>query len=222
MAGRIDITVFMTGVGASTLLSAIETKFDREQFLDALRKQAVIIRGPKPQKVMREWQVAVTARAPEPNTWRELLALLDDLDLGGKTIAVQEYGQPNEQFAAALRERGASVISVTVYAWTLPDDLEPLEATIRSGAAGEFDVTLFTSAQQIRHVTQIAGSLDLRDAWISAANKTVVGSIGPTCSEALVEAGLNVSMEPSHPTMGHLVKESIEHWRQKVGESQEG
>lgn len=213
LSGEIDITVFMTGVGASTLLSAVETKFDRDEFLAALRNQAVIVRGPKPQIVMREWHVDVTARAPEPNTWRELLDVMDELDLTGKTIAVQEYGQPNEQFAQALRERGGNVMSVTVYAWTLPEDLAPLQSAIRSGAEHNFDVTLFTSAQQIRHVVQIAESLGVRETWTAAANSSVIGSIGPTCSEALVEAGLTVSMEPSHPTMGHLVKEAVACWR---------
>jgi uroporphyrinogen decarboxylase len=36
----------------------------------------------------------------------------------------------------------------------------------------------------------------------------VVGSIGPVCSAALREHGLNVDLEPVHPKLGHLVKQA--------------
>jgi uroporphyrinogen-III synthase len=36
----------------------------------------------------------------------------------------------------------------------------------------------------------------------------VIGSIGPTTSEALDEAGIKADPEPSHPKMGFLVQET--------------
>jgi uroporphyrinogen-III synthase len=38
----------------------------------------------------------------------------------------------------------------------------------------------------------------------------VIASIGPICSEALTEHGLCPDLEPTHPKMGHLVKETAE------------
>jgi uroporphyrinogen-III synthase len=38
----------------------------------------------------------------------------------------------------------------------------------------------------------------------------MVASIGPVCSEALRAEGLAPDLEPSHPKMGHLVKEAAE------------
>src|SRR5579862_3349998 len=41
LAGEIDVVVFLTGVGARTLIDAVDTRFDREEILAALRKVTV-------------------------------------------------------------------------------------------------------------------------------------------------------------------------------------
>ena len=123
---------------------------------------------------------------------------------------MQEYGEVNEALYAALRRRGALVTPVTVYRWALPEDTGPLQAAVSEAATAPFDLLLFTSAQQVRHVLQVAAGLGLEDAWRAASARSVVASIGPTCSEALREAGLKVDLEPSHPKMGTLVREAVE------------
>lgn len=224
-AGDFDAVIFMTGVGARALLEVVETKIDRATFFDALQRCCLIVRGPKPTAVLREWGVRIDHRAPEPNTWRELLSVIDgglsfpksasalthstEQPLLGRTIAIQEYGLPSAELYSALTARGASLLPVPVYRWELPTDTAPLEAAIRAAAAGEFDVLLFTSAQQIRNVLEIAERLKLRESFLSATQRCRIGSIGPTCSEALREAGLQIDLEPSHPHMGHLVRETL-------------
>ena len=225
MAGRFDAIIFMTGVGARALLEVVETKLERAVFFEALQRCCVIVRGPKPTAVLREWGVRIDHRAPEPNTWRELLSVIDgglnipnevtsasrstDMPLQGRTIAVQEYGLPSAELYSALTSRGATLQPVPVYRWELPCDTAPLEAAIRATANGEFDVLLFTSAQQIRNVLEIAERLEIRQPFLDATQRCRIGSIGPTCSEALREAGLRVDLEPSHPHMGHLVRETL-------------
>ena len=208
LAGQLDLVVFMTGVGARALLEVVETRVPRATFFEALQRCCVIVRGPKPTTVLREWGVRIDHRAAEPNTWRELLSVIDS-GMSQGTIAIQEYGLPNKEFYTALTARGMSVLAVPVYRWELPTDIEPLEAAIRATVAGEFDVLLLTSAQQIRNVLEIAERLQLRDAFRTATKCCRIGSIGPTCSEALREAGLHIDLEPSHPHMGHLVRETL-------------
>jgi uroporphyrinogen-III synthase len=210
-AGQVDIVVFLTGVGARALLDVVEHKFPREQFLAALQKCITVVRGPKPATVLREWGVRIDHRVPEPNTWHELLVTLDaHVPLSGRRIAVQEYGQPNSQLYKALEERRAIVTPVPVYRWELPDDLAPLHAAILGTIAGDFDILMFTSAQQVRHVLQVAADLGKLPEWRKAAARTVIASIGPTCTETLAEEGLPADFEPSHPKMGSLVKETLE------------
>jgi uroporphyrinogen-III synthase len=213
-ASRIDVIVLLTGVGTRALAEVVESRFDRTQFLKTLQRCVIIVRGPKPAAVLREWLVRFDHLVPEPNTWRDLLATIDaHVPVSGKTVAVQEYGKPNEDLYRGLQERGANVLPVPVYRWALPEDTRPLADSVRATIAEQFDVLMFTSAQQLHNVLDVAESLDLRDAWLNAARYGVVASIGPTASENLVEAGLPPDIQPEHPKMGHLVRAAAEQAR---------
>jgi uroporphyrinogen-III synthase len=210
-AGRVSLVVFLTGVGARTLLEVVETRLPREEFFAALSRCVIAVRGPKPVAVLREWGVRIDLRAPEPNTWHELLVTLQSgAELRNRTIAVQEYGKPNAEFYESLRQSGATVLPVTVYRWALPNDIEPLKSAVRKLVSQEFDLLLITSAQQVHHLLEVAEQMGQREACVAAVNRLLVGSIGPTASETLHELGLRVDIEPSHPKMGPLVKESLE------------
>jgi uroporphyrinogen-III synthase len=52
--------------------------------------------------------------------------------------------------------------------------------------------------------------MQLREEVVRALNQTMVASIGPVTSETLREYGIKVSMEPTHPKMGFLVKEAAD------------
>lgn len=206
ITGQIDVVLFMTGVGTRLLVSAIERSVDRQRFLDALSDVVTVARGPKPVAALKELGLEPTHRVPEPNTWRELLQTLDiSVPLANQSVALQEYGQPNPSLIAGLEARGARVTCVRVYQWELPLDTGPLEETIREIAAGRVDALLFTSAQQVVHVEQLAAQLGLVDDLRSALDRTLVTSIGPTTSETLRQRGWPVDLEPDHPKMGHMV-----------------
>ena len=72
-----DLVIFLTGVGLRALLKVVEKNKTKKDFIEALTRTKVASRGPKPLAVLRELHVPIWATAPEPNTWRELLALLD-------------------------------------------------------------------------------------------------------------------------------------------------
>jgi uroporphyrinogen-III synthase len=212
--GRLDIVIFLTGVGTRALAQAAETICPRQEFLTALGRTAVIARGPKPVAALRELEVPIAAIVPEPNTWRELLHLLDEkgdlFPLKGRSVAVQEYGVPSPELLTGLAERGAHVLPVRVYEWSLPEDTAPLRQAIQAITRGEIDVLLVTAAVQVRHMLQVAEELSLRKDLIRALACVVVGSIGPVTSAELQQQGIAVDLEPSHPKMGFLVKEIAE------------
>jgi uroporphyrinogen-III synthase len=215
VAGEFDVVILLTGVGTRTLLDIVQRAHGtRRKFVDALAETVVIARGPKPAAVLREIGVAPWLIAPEPNTWREVVAALDarksELSLQGLNVAVQEYGASNPELLAALEARGARVTRVPVYQWALPEDLGPLQKAVRSIAAGELDVALFTSATQAVHLLQIADTMGLRAAVTQRLLRMVIASIGPTTSAELRQQGLEVDLEPSHPKMGFLVREAAE------------
>jgi uroporphyrinogen-III synthase len=213
-AGGFDAVIFLTGVGTRALSRVAETVYPHEQFVAALRRIAIVARGPKPVAVLREWEVPIAIAAPEPNTWREVLRALDEsaaiIPLAGRRVAVQEYGVSNPDLLAGLSERGAQVTSVPVYEWGLPEDTRPLRAAVEAIARREIDVVLFTTAMQVNHLMQIAAEMHKEDAVRSALPGMLIASIGPTTAERLRDFGIIADLEPSHPKMGYLVHETAQ------------
>jgi uroporphyrinogen-III synthase len=206
MAGECDGLVLLTGVGLESLVDALTTRWPREAVLAALGRTALLCRGPKPVAAIKREGLQPAAVAPEPNTWRELLSAIDAWrSVAGLRLFVQEYGERNENLLQGLRERGATVQPVPIYAWTLPDDTAPLEAAIRALCDGGADAVLFTSGQQLRNLVEIATRLGLL-AELNAAfsSRVLVASIGPLTTQTLLAAGLPVDLEPERPKMGPL------------------
>jgi uroporphyrinogen-III synthase len=206
--GRIDMVIFMTGVGVRLLVRVVKTAYPVDQFVAALCRIPVIARGPKPSAALRELNVPIAVIVGEPNTWRELLTILDQqsmaLPLDRRKVALQEYGISNPELVAALEQRGAVVISVPVYVWALPEDTGPLREAISTILRGEIDVFLVTAAVQIRHLFTVAEGMGLGTKLGAAFSKAFIASIGPLTSEELARHGLSADMEPSHPKMGIL------------------
>ncbi len=206
-AGEFDTIIFLTGVGARALNKLLAERHPPERFRDALRRMTVVARGPKPVAALREMDVPVAVRAPEPNTWREVLAALDER-LDGRRIAVQEYGRSNPRLLDALRRRGAEVTAIRIYQWDLPEDVGPLREAARGLAAGRFDVAVFTTPNQVVNLFRIAEEEGIAGPVLDGLQSCLVASIGPSTSEMLQSYGVQPDMEPSHPKMGFLIKEA--------------
>ena len=206
--GDFDMIILLTGVGTRALDKVLATRYPPEAFAEVLRKITVVARGPKPLAVLRDMHVTAAVTAPEPNTWRELLAAIDGRP--ERRIAVQEYGKPNPELLQALRDRGAEVTPVRVYQWDLPEDTAPLREGVRRIANGQADVALFTTSIQLTHLFRIAAEVGLEQAVTNRLRSMVIASIGPTTTEALEEFGIHPDVTPTHPKMGFLVKETAE------------
>ena len=209
--GELDVVIFMTGVGVRHFLDEVETRVDRAQLLAAIGRIVSVVRGPKPAAVLKELGITPSIRVGEPNTWREIVAALDQQHpVAGLRVGVLEHGLPTAPLTEALEARGAAVTSVNVYRWELPEDLAPLEENIRAMAGGERDVVVFTSSQQVINLLGVAERMGLADALRQSLSTMVVASIGPTTSETLREQLLPVDVEPEHAKMGQLLVAAAE------------
>jgi uroporphyrinogen-III synthase len=207
-AGEIDLVILLTGVGTRTMVDAAATRYSRERIAALLGSVTVLARGPKPVAALKELGLQPAMTAPEPNTWKETLAILDNnVELAGKRVAVQEYGVTRPELLAGLEVRGAKILRVPVYRWALPEDIAPLQAAIREIVGGKADIVIFTSANQVENVFNVAHQDGIDTELPKALRRALVVSIGPVCSEALGRFGLKPDFEPEHPKMGFMVGE---------------
>lgn len=210
LESKFDTVVFLTGAGARILFHAVLTRFAKEEFRAALIRTTIVVRGPKPVAALREFGVAPNIVAPSPSTWREVLVSLDAAypnGLHGLRIAVQEYGATNQPLLEGLRHRGALVTPVPVYQWALPENLDPMRATIEALVRGEYDLVLFLTGIQALHLLQVAEQMQRREALLDVFRKMVVASIGPSTTEELSRQGIVPDLQPSQPKMGALVSQ---------------
>jgi uroporphyrinogen-III synthase len=209
IAGEYDLVIFTTGAGTRYLLDIVAASGSLGPFLEALRRVRIVSRGPKPASVLSEVKVPVSVNVPEPNTWREVLAVTSDLR--ARRVAVQEYGAPNPELIDPLRQRGLAVTPVTLYRWDLPEDVAPLEEAVRRVCEGWCQMTIFLSSVQLTNLLKIAERAAVRDQVLSALQRDiVVVSIGPVMTDALVREGLRPDFEPKHPKLAICIRQVAE------------
>ena len=207
-AGKFDILILMTGVGTRTLNQVLLNQYTQERILGALLKTQLVARSPKVVAALKELGLTPAIAVREPNTWREVLVSLDAvMTIRGKHIAVQEYGIPNVEILSGLQDRGATVKTIAVYRWALPEDLTPLGEAMEKILRGGVDVALFTNGAQVEHLFRVA-AYDKVDAKLRlACNNLAIASVGPICTQVLDQYGLKPDVEPEHPKMGSLIAE---------------
>lgn len=211
MRDGLDVLVLMTGAGTTTLFEVLQRRYSNDQLAAALRHTVLIARGPKPVAALKVLGFQPTFTVPEPNTWMDVVSTLDaHRPVKGLRVAVQEYGLPNRDLVEALKQRGATVVSVPVYRWALPENTAPLKQAIRQILGGQVQLMLVTNAAQIDHVMLVVEQEGKTEEFKTICRELVIASIGPTASERIRSHGLPVDFEPSHGKMGILVKETSE------------
>jgi uroporphyrinogen-III synthase len=165
-----------------------------------------VCRGPKPAAVLRKHGIQVHVNARSPHTTAELLEVLPSDLVAAQGVALLHDGGGNPALVEALHARGARVQEIHSYEWRLPADVEPIENLITELVEGRLDAIAFTNQVQVRHLFQIGARTEQTAALRYALrHRTVVASIGPTCSLALDEHGVPPHTVASPPKMRPLV-----------------
>jgi uroporphyrinogen-III synthase len=200
------LAIFQTGVGTRALFKATDELGLTETLLALLSRTKVLARGPKPTGALRQRNVRIDFSAADPFTTREVLQAIGAMPLPGERVVVQRFGAANLELEQALKARGAEVLEIPLYRWSLPEDTAPLEALVGALERGEVDAAVFTNSEQLRNLFAVAARLGRAEALRAALNRTLVASIGPVASAALREAGVRVGLEASPPKLGALVE----------------
>jgi uroporphyrinogen-III synthase len=198
-----DLVVATTGFGFRGWLEAAEGWGLGDELRSALRNARLVARGPKPCGAIRaaglteEW-------AAHTESCDEVLARLLADGVAGRRIAVQEHGEPQAEFTAALREAGATVVDVPVYRWTLPADTAPARRLVDQLITGQIDAVTFTSAPAVKAFLQIAGAAE-RQVLDRFRDGVLAACVGPVTAGPLVERGVPVVVPPRF-RLGALVR----------------
>jgi uroporphyrinogen-III synthase len=212
-AGNLDMMIFLTGVGARFLVSASASIGLKDEFLQALNKMTVVVRGPKPVAALRQLAVRVDVIPDNPTT-EGVIEALRARDLQNSRVGVQLYGTPNPQLVSSLESRGAKVTAVQVYAYGAASDTTAVSALINKIVNDEIQVIAFTSAPQVRILFDFARQLGRADAVTAKLKASVViASVGEVTNRALDEQGLSPKIVPKQPKMGALAQAVAEYFQ---------
>lgn len=199
------LAIFQTGVGTRALFAATDALGLTEKLLQLLATTVVAVRGPKPTAALRSRDVHIDIRTSDPFTTHELLEAVQSTPIAGERVIVQRHGITNLELEEALKGRGATVVEIPVYRWSLPENTQPLVALIEALGRGELDAVTFTNAAQVHNLFAVAEPLGRTEALRSDLNRTLIASIGPVASSALRKFGIDVDLEASPPKLGPLV-----------------
>ncbi|MDQ6783667.1 MAG: uroporphyrinogen-III synthase [Actinomycetota bacterium] len=205
-----DYLVANTGLGIRGWFGLAATWGLDEALVGALRTTKVAARGPKAAGAAQIGGLTVWWRAGS----EQLTSVGEHLcteDLLGRRVVLQLHGDDRQDLSALLRSRGAEVIEVPVYRWTLPDDERPAERLIDLCCAGLVDAVTFTAGPAIRNLFEIAARHRQADQLAEAFNTGVLTAcMGPVCARAAREAGVSDPSVPEHWRLGSLVRLVVE------------
>jgi uroporphyrinogen-III synthase len=199
------VAIFQTGVGTRALFAAADELGVTQNFLELLAGAVVVARGPKPTAELNARKVRINLRAAAPFTTDTVLSALSEIPIHDSKVLVQRYGATNQQLHDALAARGAAVREITTYRWSLPSNIQPLIELLDALEEGRVDAAVFTSAVQMHNLYAVADGEQRAARLISALGSTIVASIGPVCSRALREYGVQPTFEASPPKLGPLL-----------------
>ncbi|MEV0530703.1 uroporphyrinogen-III synthase [Kitasatospora sp. NPDC050463] len=205
LAAPLDYVVATTGVGWRGWMSAAEGWGRGAALADACRDAVVLSRGPKATGAVRASGLD-EGFSPDSEATDELLTWLLARPLTGRRIAVQEHGVRLDAFAAALRERGAEVISVPVYRWEAPDDPAPVRRLVELTVRRQIHALTFTSAPAVTAFVETATAEGLREPLLDALRGDVLPvCVGALCARPFAELDLPV-LFPERGRLGSLVR----------------
>jgi uroporphyrinogen-III synthase len=181
------------------LLAAAERLGLHADVVAALGRARKITRGPKPARALHEIGLASDLAASIP-TSAGVIETLAALDLGGRRVGVQLYGEePNRPLVDFLERAGAAVRTVAPYVYASASEAGAVVALIDALDARRIDAIAFTSASQVDRLFAVAGGQGAPggdDRLRAALARVRVAAIGPIVVEALGARGVRIDVQP--------------------------
>jgi uroporphyrinogen III methyltransferase/synthase len=125
-------------------------------------------------------------------------------DLQGKRILLPRADIASKKLPLLLRDKGATVVEVTAYRTTSPDELnsEKLKMAFKAGV----DIVTFTSPSTVYNFVQAFGDVEVG----KYLNNVRVACIGPVTFEAAKKVGIDVNVVANPHTIDALVEAIVD------------
>jgi uroporphyrinogen-III synthase len=201
-----DFVVANTGIGMRAWIAAAESWGLGDALVTLLKDSSVFARGPKASSAVHQSGIGVVAKASSERM-DELITMLQEVGVEGKTVAFQRHGDDSPEAIASLRAAGARVVEVPVYRWILPVDLAPALDLVTAIVVGSVQAVTFTSAPAVRNLLLIAAEQDLHRQVVTALNGPVLPvTVGPVCAAAAMEGGIRGPVVPDRFRIGPMIR----------------
>lgn len=192
-----DLLILMTGEGVRRLLGFIgRSELAHAGFVRSLKATTIVARGPKSVRALRLLGVS-PAHAPADATTDGIVRLLDGIELRGKRVGVQLYGDdPNEPLMRYLKARGATIDVVAPYRYVPASADGVIIDLIAELAAGTIDVIVFTSKTQVERLFGLAAKSGKQAELEAGLERTRIAAIGPIVVQTLAALGWQCDIAP--------------------------
>jgi len=192
-----EYLIFLTGEGLRRLCTCAARANLQAQLESALQRTCKISRGPKPVRALKEIGLKEDIRAEMPTT-DGVIASLGKLDLDGKRVGVQLYGEdPNLKLMEYLRSRNvAEILPVSPYVYGDDSDTSAVVELCRAMAANQIDLVVFTSKPQVRRLFEVSRENNLEAELKKGFSLTPVAAVGPVVADQLREIGVEAQAIP--------------------------
>lgn len=199
-----DMLLVATGYGLKSWFEAVEKAGLKEELSRALEQTAFYVRGAKGRGAVRGLGYKDSGIA-EIETTESLVELALAVGVQGKTVVLQQHGQPDPALTRRLEGAGAVVIQVHPNRWAQPAEPEKAERLIDAVLAGEIDIITFTAAPAFEAMLHRAAQRNQRQALVEALKRITVAAVGPVTAEPMEKLDI-APIVPERSRMGAMIK----------------
>ena len=196
-----DWLIFTSANGVRFFLKRLRIRGLRVEDLDEIQVCAI---GQKTADELHEAHVHVDL-IPSQSTGEGVFTALSEFAGGNEHIRGLNFLLPRaavgrEYLPQALEEAGARVDVVTAYQTMLPENFD--RGRLAAMLAGGGDCIAFTSPSTVRNLALLFDTHDLG----RTLSDVVIACIGPVTTDAAVEYGLRVDIQPEKSTSADLAQ----------------
>lgn len=191
-----DYLLILTGEGIKRLSAFAERADCYAEWQAALGRTYKLARGPKPNRILKTLDLQADELALEPTT-EGMIQSLEKIDLSGKRVSVQLYGEdPNQRLQSYLRSRSVDFATVAPYIYASDVETDSVLTLIRALAAGDVDLICFTSKAQFQRLEKVSKQHGSEPELEKGLKQTKIAAVGPVVADQLQSAGFDVAAMP--------------------------